>query len=117
MTPVLPQAPPKLSERCETSLSISSSGLDSCRICQCDVSDIDESSPLIAPCLCMGSMKFVHQACLQKWIKSSDKSSCELCKYEYKMTTKTKPFIKVCTSMFEDIKTMFDLKPEYQYKG
>lgn len=87
--------PPKLPDRCETSLSISSSVFDQCRICQCDVSEIEESSPLIAPCLCMGTMKFVHQACLQKWIKSSDKSSCELCKYVYKMSTKVKPFNKV----------------------
>jgi E3 ubiquitin-protein ligase MARCH1/8 len=56
---------------------------------------MDEDSPLIAPCLCDGSMKFVHQECLQKWIKSSDKECCELCKYQYKMTSKVKPFRKV----------------------
>lgn len=85
---------PKLSERCETSLSMLSSGQDCCRICQCEVCEIEDDSPLIAPCLCDGSMKFVHQECLQKWIKSSDKECCELCKYEYKMTSKVKPFRK-----------------------
>ena len=74
-----------------------SSGQDCCRICQCEVCEIEEDSPLIAPCLCDGSMKFVHQECLQKWIKSSDKECCELCKYEYKMTSKVKPFRKVST--------------------
>ncbi|OWF44942.1 E3 ubiquitin-protein ligase MARCH1-like isoform X1 [Mizuhopecten yessoensis] len=85
---------PKLSERCETRLSMMSSGGDLCRICQCDILDQEEDSPLVAPCLCSGSMKYVHQACLQKWIKSSDKTCCELCKYEYKMTSKVKPFIQ-----------------------
>ncbi|KAK3090299.1 hypothetical protein FSP39_010744 [Pinctada imbricata] len=85
---------PKSLERSDTSLSMVSNGMDACRICQCDVCEIDQNSPLISPCLCDGSMKFVHQACLQKWIKSSDKTVCELCKYEYKMTSKSKPFCK-----------------------
>ncbi|KAL5018899.1 hypothetical protein ScPMuIL_004621 [Solemya velum] len=87
-TPRLPQSP----QRCESRLVRMSSNLDCCRICQCEVCEIWLESPLIAPCLCSGSMKFVHQACLQKWIRSSEKISCELCKYEYIMTSKTKPF-------------------------
>merc|ERR1711971_781553 len=85
---------PKLTERCETRLSMMSNGQDCCRICQCDVCEIDEDSPLIAPCLCDGSMRYIHQACLQQWIKSSEKEGCELCKYEYKMTSSVKPFRK-----------------------
>lgn len=62
------------------------------RICHCDG---DEDSPLISPCLCTGSLRFVHQACLQQWIKSSDTRCCELCKYHFVMETKLKPLSKV----------------------
>ena len=39
-----------------------------CRICYCD--DIEVDSPLISPCSCTGSMKFIHFSCLQTWLKS-----------------------------------------------
>ncbi|XP_037552487.1 E3 ubiquitin-protein ligase MARCH8 [Nematolebias whitei] len=64
---------------------------DCCRICHCEG---DEESPLITPCHCTGSLRFVHQACLQQWIKSSDTRCCELCKYEFIMETKLKPLRK-----------------------
>lgn len=64
----------------------------SCRICHCEG---DDESPLITPCHCTGSLRFVHQACLQQWIKSSDTRCCELCKYEFIMETKLKPLRKV----------------------
>ncbi|OQR69090.1 E3 ubiquitin-protein ligase MARCH8-like [Tropilaelaps mercedesae] len=62
-----------------------------CRICHCEA---DPQLPLISPCFCSGSLKFVHQACLQQWIKSSDTKCCELCKFEFIMNTKLKPFTK-----------------------
>ena len=65
-----------------------------CRICYCDESEGD--SPLIQPCSCSGTMKYIHFSCLQKWLKSkvviktsSSENSicyslkqieCELCK-------------------------------------
>ena len=58
---------------------------DFCKICHCG-SEINQ--PLIAPCFCSGSLKFVHQECLQKWIKSSDIKRCELCKYPFDMQAK-----------------------------
>ncbi|XP_040826353.1 E3 ubiquitin-protein ligase MARCHF8 isoform X2 [Ochotona curzoniae] len=69
---------------------VSASG-DACRICHCEG---DDESPLITPCHCTGSLHFVHQACLQQWIKSSDTRCCELCKYEFIMETKLKPLRK-----------------------
>ncbi|XP_077585791.1 E3 ubiquitin-protein ligase MARCHF8 isoform X5 [Stigmatopora nigra] len=71
--------------------SVSPSSQDICRICHCEG---DEESPLITPCHCMGSLRFVHQSCLQQWIKSSDTRCCELCKYEFIMETKLKPLRK-----------------------
>uniref|UniRef100_A0A3Q3WG65 RING-type E3 ubiquitin transferase n=1 Tax=Mola mola TaxID=94237 RepID=A0A3Q3WG65_MOLML len=71
--------------------SVSPSSQDICRICHCEE---DDESPLITPCHCTGSLRFVHQSCLQQWIKSSDTRCCELCKYEFIMETKLKPLRK-----------------------
>ncbi|XP_062943030.1 E3 ubiquitin-protein ligase MARCHF8 isoform X2 [Cynocephalus volans] len=71
--------------------SITPSNQDICRICHCEG---DDESPLITPCRCTGSLHFVHQACLQQWIKSSDARCCELCKYEFIMESKLKPLRK-----------------------
>ncbi|XP_029465073.1 E3 ubiquitin-protein ligase MARCH8 isoform X3 [Rhinatrema bivittatum] len=78
------------SEKVSPISPISMSG-DACRICHCEG---DDENPLITPCHCTGSLHFVHQACLQQWIKSSDTRCCELCKYDFIMETKLKPLRK-----------------------
>nr|XP_054774068.1 LOW QUALITY PROTEIN: E3 ubiquitin-protein ligase MARCHF8-like [Lytechinus pictus] len=69
---------------------ISSQG-DICRICHCEG---DEEMPLIHPCLCLGSLQYVHQGCIQQWIKSSNTKNCELCRFEFIMQSKLKPLGK-----------------------
>ncbi|KAM9857012.1 E3 ubiquitin-protein ligase MARCHF8 [Aulostomus maculatus] len=69
--------------------SITPSSQDICRICHCEG---DDEYPLIMPCRCTGSLSFVHHACLYQWIKSSDTRCCELCKFDFIMETKLKPF-------------------------
>ena len=59
---------------------------DFCKICHCGPDS--PNAPLIAPCFCAGSLKYVHQNCLQRWIKSSDIKKCELCKYPFDMQSK-----------------------------
>lgn len=76
-------------ERCGSQASVISLNHDICRICHCEG---DSEVPLIAPCYCSGSLRYVHQACLQQWIKSSDTKSCELCKFHFIMQSKIKPF-------------------------
>ncbi|VDK24734.1 unnamed protein product [Taenia asiatica] len=55
--------------------SIPSHGLPSCRIC-CDSNDslngveLESCGRLIAPCLCDGSLKYVHERCIQRWIEN-----------------------------------------------
>ncbi|NP_001390805.1 E3 ubiquitin-protein ligase MARCHF1 isoform 8 [Mus musculus] len=68
-----------------------SDNFEVCRICHCEG---DEESPLITPCRCTGTLRFVHQSCLHQWIKSSDTRCCELCKYDFIMETKLKPLRK-----------------------
>ncbi|XP_045904074.1 chromodomain-helicase-DNA-binding protein Mi-2 homolog isoform X1 [Micropterus dolomieu] len=67
------------------------SELEVCRICHCEG---DDECPLIMPCRCTGSLSFVHQACLNQWIKSSDTRCCELCKFDFIMETTLKPLRK-----------------------
>ncbi|XP_016364398.1 E3 ubiquitin-protein ligase MARCH7-like isoform X2 [Sinocyclocheilus rhinocerous] len=59
---------------------------DLCRICQ--MGEQSSSNPLIEPCKCTGSLQFVHQDCIKKWLRSKISSgsnleaitTCELCK-------------------------------------
>jgi len=46
---------------------------------------------LIIPCLCRGSMKFVHYDCLTKWIVRGDKRKCEVCQFKYKIQESRRP--------------------------
>jgi len=64
---------------------------DICRICHCGAND----EPLISPCLCLGTMQYLHQSCLQRWIKSAGVKSCELCKFDFIMHSEIKPFKQV----------------------
>nr|CAG4643509.1 EOG090X0DX7 [Ilyocryptus agilis] len=85
-------ASPLLSAASTLSKKGSSTFQDICRICHCE-GEIE--APLVAPCCCAGSLKYVHQGCLQRWIQSSDMKNCELCKYPFIMQTKIKPFKEV----------------------
>jgi E3 ubiquitin-protein ligase MARCH1/8 len=67
-----------------------------CRICHCDGTP---ELPVITPCHCAGTLRYVHQACLQHWIKSSQTKSCEVCRYNFIMDSKLKPVCKVSTCM------------------
>ena len=50
-----------------------------CRVCRCN----DGDEILYAPCMCKGSISYVHQSCLLQWLEVSGKKSCELCSYPY----------------------------------
>eukprot|EP00798_Chlamydomonas_sp_ICE-L_P032261 gene32261-16827_t len=48
---------------------------DVCRICR---TEAEEDNPLCYPCACSGSIKHVHQECLEKWLKMSGRTFCEV---------------------------------------
>ena len=54
---------------------------DECRVCRDTRS---ESEPLISPCKCDGSIRFVHEACLVKWLEIKKSETCELCGHKFK---------------------------------
>ena len=68
---------------------------DVCRICHCS----EEMEILISPCLCTGSVKFVHHSCLMNWLQRAVMSKCELCLYPLAVKRKRKPFSKVSLFM------------------
>jgi hypothetical protein len=47
----------------------SSSSKLMCRICHCE--EAFAGKALISPCNCSGTLRYVHQTCLQKWLKIS----------------------------------------------
>jgi len=65
-----------------------------CRICY--IEEENKDNPLVEPCICSGSMKYIHLNCLKKWISTKScvqidssenciiyiikKIECELCK-------------------------------------
>lgn len=78
--------------KCDTDSNYSNSMGDICRICHCEA---DAENPLLSPCYCAGSLKYVHQNCLRQWLAASDTRSCELCKFNFILHTKIKPLSEV----------------------
>ncbi|XP_017767237.1 PREDICTED: E3 ubiquitin-protein ligase MARCH6 isoform X2 [Eufriesea mexicana] len=56
------------------------SGADICRVCR---SEGLVDRPLFHPCICTGSIKWIHQECLVQWMRYSRKEYCELCGYRF----------------------------------
>jgi len=81
----------KKPERSHSVLSIISNGANICKICHSETEKDDE---LITPCYCSGSLLYVHQGCVQKWIKATDAKTCELCNYNYQVNSTVKPIIE-----------------------
>ena len=68
-----------------------------CRICYLE--DETKDNPLVQPCICSGSMRYIHIDCLKKWVNTSvftllettqycniyqyKKDECELCKTKF----------------------------------
>eukprot|EP00036_Acanthoecidae_sp_10tr_P025404 CAMPEP_0206324804 /NCGR_PEP_ID=MMETSP0106_2-20121207/20723_1 /ASSEMBLY_ACC=CAM_ASM_000206 /TAXON_ID=81532 /ORGANISM="Acanthoeca-like sp., Strain 10tr" /LENGTH=60 /DNA_ID=CAMNT_0053757205 /DNA_START=92 /DNA_END=271 /DNA_ORIENTATION=- len=44
-----------------------------CRVCR----EGSDAAPLFHPCRCTGSIRWVHEECLQSWLEHSGKSRCE----------------------------------------
>ncbi|XP_071816977.1 E3 ubiquitin-protein ligase MARCHF6-like [Apostichopus japonicus] len=56
---------------------------DICRVCRAEGS---HDRPLFHPCICTGSIRYIHQECLVQWLKHSKKEYCELCMHRFTFT-------------------------------
>ncbi|KAG5444532.1 E3 ubiquitin-protein ligase march6 [Clonorchis sinensis] len=54
---------------------------DFCRVCRCESTPL---RPLFYPCMCTGSIKYIHQDCLVRWLQYSKRHTCELCNHRFK---------------------------------
>ncbi|CAG9313781.1 unnamed protein product [Blepharisma stoltei] len=70
----------------QTEANFDQSTENTCRICY---EIADDENPLISPCKCSGSMKYIHEHCLKIWLLSIDedldKGKCDICKVEFIM--------------------------------
>lgn len=57
-----------------------------CRICR---GEATARQPLIHPCKCRGSIKYIHQECLMEWLQHSnnDVKQCDICNTRYQFRT------------------------------
>ncbi|BES89056.1 (Membrane-Associated Ring finger (C3HHypothetical protein)) [Nesidiocoris tenuis] len=58
-----------------------------CRICH----EGDTVGPLTSPCECKGTIALVHNCCLEKWLTTSNTSTCEVCQYNFKVSRTPRP--------------------------
>ncbi|XP_074159427.1 E3 ubiquitin-protein ligase MARCHF7 isoform X5 [Sminthopsis crassicaudata] len=88
-TKTLPSRDPEKLQKIKESLLLEDSDEeegDLCRICQ--MAAASSSNLLIEPCKCTGSLQYVHQECMKKWLQAKINSgsslesvtTCELCK-------------------------------------
>ncbi|XP_046810980.1 E3 ubiquitin-protein ligase MARCHF3 isoform X2 [Lucilia cuprina] len=61
------------------SASLESTEFFVCRICH----NSENPEKLVSPCLCKGSLSYVHIDCLERWISVSNCTTCELCQFQY----------------------------------
>lgn len=54
-----------------------------CRICF----DDEDQETIISPCLCKGTMKWIHRDCLIKTLDNSDIVCCKICSFQYDYTS------------------------------
>ncbi|KAG8201273.1 hypothetical protein JTE90_016759 [Oedothorax gibbosus] len=69
----------------QLSIASSAGDLPTCKICHTAAKPED---PLISPCRCTGTLRYIHCGCLMKWLEICNKRSrkppiCELCKYQF----------------------------------
>lgn len=68
---------------------------ESCKICTGD--EFSHEDPLISPCQCCGSIKWVHKTCLDHWrtYSPANFSKCDICKHSFKLK-----HIEVTTALY-----------------
>ncbi|XP_065366187.1 uncharacterized protein LOC135959095 [Calliphora vicina] len=73
---------------------------NSCRICRWNRSDMEI---IKCPCLCKGSVGFIHLPCLKRWIMHRRDNHCEICNAAFNMPEEKfslrrmiKTFVKHC---------------------
>jgi len=67
-----------------------------CRICF--GSESTEADRLVRPCLCSGSVAFIHESCLRHWVecRAQAEPTCEICQAKLRIQTTTQNTWSFC---------------------
>jgi len=69
--------------------------LSQCRICY--ETSAENEEPMISPCHCTGSLKYVHASCLNKWrslnMDNQNRSVCQLCRQQFNVVGEKSAFM------------------------
>lgn len=81
---------------------------NTCRVC---FEPEEDDNPLLTPCLCTGTVKYIHEQCLKIWLVSKEvdleRVRCELCKTTYEMKFVFKKRFAPCELCEENIAHWF----------
>lgn len=86
----VPPSSPPIDGGVSDALGLSSNEY-TCRMC---LTEEDAECTLISPCHCTGSMRYVHQSCIQQWFLACCQDWCLVCKSRYVMQNKLRPIVK-----------------------
>lgn len=81
---------------------------DLCRICQ--MGQEQDSNPLIQPCRCTGSLQYVHQECIKRWLRSKIGSGTSRPLMGLQLSPVPRLLIKVKFDLFIYIFLLFSTK-------
>jgi hypothetical protein len=84
-----------------------------CRICYAQESPVTSTSLpgnyqlilLKNPCACKGSLSYVHEACLIKWLLQKNSRACELCKTPFIIKEEFGSFFEIMRQCFTYVMT------------
>lgn len=72
-----------------------------CRICRSG----EKAGLIVSPCLCKGSMGYVHCQCLEEWLNVSSRTNCNICSFAFTI-------IRVRQYTWQDSLRVWFSKPE-----
>lgn len=67
-----------------------------CRICFSN-----DTTALIEPCNCKGSISLVHERCLAQWLRITKKLECEVCQFSFKRKEKVASIKQILINLFK----------------
>ena len=88
----------------QTSSCTSTSSSPTCRICLQPEEPGSYPYRLVSPCLCEGSIKYMHQFCVNRWIAESGTPKCELCGYQFHFRTRSMRTIHHVSSLYHAVR-------------
>ncbi|EYB83765.1 hypothetical protein Y032_0329g2648, partial [Ancylostoma ceylanicum] len=93
------------------------------RVCKFCYGEDDQNGRWLRPCMCSGSLKWVHLRCFDHWMEKApaqQQVQCQTCRYVYVKTWVLKPFSEWCRpaiklSTWECIEIFLDTYSTYKF--